>query len=413
MAQLLREEDNRTARCAEFSAKDIGREVCVMGWAQRQRDLGSLIFIDLRDRTGLLQLAFDEKTGREVFNTAFTVRSEFVLCAKGVIRARGEGAVNKNMPTGEIEVAVRELRILSTSLTPPFAIEENSAVRPELRLSYRYLDLRRPDLQNNIIARSKITKIARDYYADNGFIDIETPDLIKPSPEGARDYLVPSRVHPGKFYALPQSPQLYKQLLMVAGFDRYFQIARCFRDEDLRADRQPEFTQIDVEMSFVKQDDVISVTEGFLKKLWKEFLGIEVETPFLRMEYKEAMERFGSDKPDLRFGFELKDLSDILKNTEFKVFAGALAEGGSVRAINIKGGAAYSRKEIDALADFAKSYKAKGWRGQKRQTARPPRPLPSSSQRRRTPLSPSAWTLPTATCFSFAPTPKTKWSLTP
>ena len=360
MAQLLNQNDNRTARCAEFSAKDIGREVCVMGWAQRQRDLGSLIFIDLRDRSGILQLAFDENTAREVFNTAFSVRSEYVLLAKGTIRARGEGAVNKNLPTGEIEVAVSELRILASAQTPPFAIEENSNVRPELRLTYRYLDLRRPDLQGNIIARSKISKIARDYYAENGFIDIETPDLIKPSPEGARDYLVPSRVHPGKFYALPQSPQLYKQLLMVAGFDRYFQIARCFRDEDLRADRQPEFTQIDVEMSFVKQDDVIAVTEGFLKKLWKEMLDIDIETPFLRMEYKEAMERFGSDKPDLRFGFELKNLSDIVANTEFKVFAGAIANGGSVRAINVKGGASFSRKEIDALAEFAKSYRAKG-----------------------------------------------------
>lgn len=360
MAQLLNKDDVRTARCGEFTVADIGKEVCVMGWAQRQRDLGSLIFIDLRDRSGILQLAFDEQTDKAVFDTAFSVRSEFVLLAKGVIRARGEGAVNKNLPTGEIEVAVRELRVLSTAQTPPFAIEENSNVRPELRLTYRYLDLRRPDIQKNIIARSQITKIARDYYASQGFIDIETPDLIKPTPEGARDYLVPSRVHPGKFYALPQSPQLYKQLLMVAGFDRYFQIARCFRDEDLRADRQPEFTQIDVEMSFVRQDDVIAVTEGFLKKLWKEFLGIELETPFLRMEYKEAMERFGSDKPDLRFGFELKDLSDLVKDSEFKVFSGAVAAGGSVRAINVKGGAAFSRKEIDALAEFAKSYRAKG-----------------------------------------------------
>ncbi|MBQ7660565.1 MAG: aspartate--tRNA ligase [Clostridia bacterium] len=360
MAQLLNEEDVRTARCGEFSAKDIGREVCVMGWAQRRRDLGSLIFIDLRDRSGILQLAFDDATEKAAFDTAFTVRSEYVLLCKGVIRARGEGAVNKNLPTGEIEVAARELRILSTSLTPPFAIEENSNVRPELRLQYRYLDLRRPDIQKNIIARSKITKIARDYYAENGFIDIETPDLIKPSPEGARDYIVPSRVHPGKFYALPQSPQLYKQLLMVAGFDRYFQIARCFRDEDLRADRQPEFTQIDVEMSFVRQDDVIAVTEGFLKRLWKEFLGVELQTPFLRMQYKECMERYGSDKPDLRFGFELKNISDIVKNTEFKVFAGALEAGGSVRAINVKGGAAWSRKEIDALVEFVKSYRAKG-----------------------------------------------------
>ena len=361
MAQLLGKEDTRTARCGEFTAKDIGKTVCVMGWAQRQRDLGSLIFIDLRDRSGILQLAFDEKTDKEVFDRAFTVRSEYVLLAKGTVRARGEGAVNTKMATGEIEVAVHELRILSTSQTPPFAIEENSNVRPELRLTYRYLDLRRPDIQKNILARSRITKIARDYYAENGFIDIETPDLIKPTPEGARDYLVPSRVHPGKFYALPQSPQLYKQLLMVAGFDRYFQIARCFRDEDLRADRQPEFTQIDVEMSFVRQDDVIAVTEGFLKRLWKEFHGIDLETPFLRMEWKEAMERFGSDKPDLRFGFELKDISDLVKDCGFGVFSSAVEAGGSVRLINIDGHAKdFPRKKIDKLGDFVKTYKAKG-----------------------------------------------------
>lgn len=360
MAQLLGKEDTRTARCGEFTAKDIGKTVCVMGWAQRQRDLGSLIFIDLRDRSGILQLAFDEKTDKEVFDRAFTVRSEYVLLAKGTVRARGEGAVNKKMATGEIEVAVHELRILSTSQTPPFAIEENSNVRPELRLTYRYLDLRRPDIQKNILARSQITKIARDYYAENGFIDIETPDLIKPTPEGARDYLVPSRVHPGKFYALPQSPQLYKQLLMVAGFDRYFQIARCFRDEDLRADRQPEFTQIDVEMSFCRQDDVIEVTEGFLAYLFREFLGRELSTPLLRLTYDEAMNRFGSDKPDMRFGMELCDLSDLAAGCGFKVFAGAVEAGGSVRGINVKGGARFSRKEIDSLTEYAKTYRAKG-----------------------------------------------------
>ena len=360
MAQLLQQNDVRTCRCGELSRADLGKEVCLMGWAQKQRDLGSLIFIDLRDRSGIVQLAVDETTEQDAFQRAFSVRSEFVLLARGVVRARGEAAVNKNLPTGEIEVAVRELRILSAAQTPPFAIEENSNVRSDLRLTYRYLDLRRPDLQRNILARSAITKIARDYYAENGFVDIETPSLIKPTPEGARDYLVPSRVHPGKFYALPQSPQLYKQLLMVAGFDRYFQIARCFRDEDLRADRQPEFTQIDVEMSFVRQDDVIDVTEGFLKRLWKEFLGVDLATPFLRLTYKEAMERFGSDKPDMRFGFELCDISDLVRNTEFKVFAGALAAGGSVRAINVRGGAAFSRKEIDALGEFAKSYRARG-----------------------------------------------------
>lgn len=360
MAQLLQQNDIRTCRCGELRSADLGKEVCLMGWAQKQRDLGSLIFIDLRDRSGIIQLAVDETTEKDAFKTAFSVRSEFVLLARGVVRARGEAAINKNLPTGEIEVAVRELRILSASKTPPFAIEENSNVRSELRLAYRYLDLRRPDLQRNILARSAITKIARDYYAECGFVDIETPALIKPTPEGARDYLVPSRVHPGKFYALPQSPQLYKQLLMVAGFDRYFQIARCFRDEDLRADRQPEFTQIDVEMSFVRQDDVIGVTEGFLKRLWKEFLGIELTVPFLRLTYKEAMERFGSDKPDMRFGFELRDISDLVKNTEFKVFAGAIAAGGSVRAINVRGGASFSRKEIDSLGEFAKSYRARG-----------------------------------------------------
>ena len=360
MAQLLQQDDVRTCRCGELRSADLGKEVCLMGWAQKQRDLGSLIFIDLRDRSGIIQLAVDETTEKDAFKTAFSVRSEFVLLARGVVRARGEAAVNRNLPTGEIEVAVRELRILSASKTPPFAIEENSNVRSELRLAYRYLDLRRPDLQRNILARSAITKIARDYYAEHGFVDIETPALIKPTPEGARDYLVPSRVHPGKFYALPQSPQLYKQLLMVAGFDRYFQIARCFRDEDLRADRQPEFTQIDVEMSFVRQDDVIGVTEGFLKRLWKEFLGVDLTVPFLRLTYKEAMERFGSDKPDMRFGFELRDISDLVQNTEFKVFAGAVAAGGSVRAINVRGGASFSRKEIDSLGEFAKSYRARG-----------------------------------------------------
>lgn len=360
MAELLSANDKRTNYCATLTAEDIGKRVCVMGWAQRQRDLGSLIFIDLRDRTGIVQLAFDDKTDRSIFNAAFTVRAEFVLCAHGTVRARGEGAVNPNLPTGEIEIAVDEFKILSTSLTPPFEIVENSATRPEVRLTYRYLDLRRPDMQRTIAARSKITKLARDYYAEHGFIDIETPDLIAPTPEGARDYLVPSRVHPGKFYALPQSPQLYKQILMVSGFDRYFQIARCFRDEDLRADRQPEFTQIDTEMSFVCADDVMEIHEGFLKYLFREFLGIDLKDKFLRMPWAEAMERFGSDKPDLRFGYELVNLSDLLANSEFKVFSGAIAQGGSVRAINVKGGAKFSRKEIDALVEYVKTYRAKG-----------------------------------------------------
>ena len=360
MAELLTTNDKRTCLCAELSAANVGREVCVMGWAQKQRDLGALIFIDLRDRSGIVQLAFDDATEREAFDKAFTVRAEFVLCAHGIVRRRGEGAVNKNIPTGEIEIAVTELKILSASQTPPFEIVENSPVKPELRLQHRYLDLRRPDMAYNIMARSKITKLARDYYANNGFVDIETPCLIAPTPEGARDYLVPSRVHHGKFYALPQSPQLYKQLLMVSGFDRYFQIARCFRDEDLRADRQPEFTQIDTEMSFVNEDDVMRMHEGFLKFMFKEFYGIDLGGDFIRMPYAEAMDRFGSDKPDIRFGFELKNLSDILAGTEFKVFAGAIAAGGSVRAINVKGGASMSRKEIDALVEFVKTYKAKG-----------------------------------------------------
>ena len=360
MAELLRENDKRTHYCATLSAENVGERVCVMGWAQKQRDLGALIFIDLRDRTGIVQLAFDEKTDREIFGAAFGVRAEFVLCAKGMVRRRGEGAVNPNLPTGEIEIAVDDFRILSVAQTPPFEIVEDSKVNAELRLKHRYLDLRRPDMQGRIMARSRISKIARDYYAENGFIDIETPNLCKPTPEGARDYLVPSRVHKGKFYALPQSPQLYKQLLMVSGFDRYFQIARCYRDEDLRADRQPEFTQIDTEMSFVTADDVMKMHEGFLKKLLKEFCGKELTEDFIRMPYAEAMERFGSDKPDIRFGYELTNLSEVVKNCGFKVFSGAVENGGSVRAINVKGGAGFSRKEIDSLVEFVKSYKAKG-----------------------------------------------------
>ena len=360
MAEFLTATDKRTHLCAELNENNVGESVCVMGWAQKQRDLGALIFIDLRDRSGILQLAFDDKTDKEVFDKAFSVRAEFVLLAKGVVRARGESAINKNIPTGMIEVAVEELKILSAAETPPFEITENSKVNAELRLRHRYLDLRRPDMQRNIIARSTISKLARDYYAENGFIDIETPNLCKPTPEGARDYLIPSRVHKGKFYALPQSPQLYKQLLMVSGFDRYFQIARCFRDEDLRADRQPEFTQLDTEMSFVTADDVMKVHEGFLKYVLKNYMGIDYEGDFIRMPYEEAMNRFGSDKPDIRFGFELCDLSALLKDCGFKVFAGAIENGGSVRAINVKGGAKFSRKEIDSLVDFVKSYRAKG-----------------------------------------------------
>ncbi len=358
MSQLLTSEDKRTKYCGEFRGSDVGSRACVMGWVQKARDLGSLIFIDLRDRTGIVQLAFDDNTARDIFDLAFSVRSEYVLCAKGVVRERS--SVNDTIPTGHVEIAVDELKVLSVSQTPPFEIVENSNVRPELRLKHRYLDLRRPDLQQNIIDRAKIARIAREYYADQGFVEIETPNLIAPTPEGARDYLVPSRVHHGKFYALPQSPQLYKQLLMLSGFDRYIQIARCFRDEDLRADRQPEFTQIDLEMSFVTQDDVIGVTEGFLKKVFKEFKGIDLELPLQRMTYEEAMNRFGSDKPDLRFGFEIKDLSSVLANCGFKVFAGAIENKGSVRGINIKGGAKFSRKEIDSLTEFVKTFRAKG-----------------------------------------------------
>ncbi len=358
MSQLLTNNDKRTKYCGEFRDSDVGSRACVMGWVQKARDLGSLIFIDLRDRTGIVQLAFDDNTARDIFDLAFSVRSEYVLCAKGVVRERA--SINDTIPTGHVEIAVDELKVLSVSQTPPFEIIENSNVRPELRLKHRYLDLRRPDLQQNIIDRAKIARIAREYYADQGFVEIETPNLIAPTPEGARDYLVPSRVHHGKFYALPQSPQLYKQLLMLSGFDRYIQIARCFRDEDLRADRQPEFTQIDLEMSFVTQDDVIGVTEGFLQKVFKEFKGIDLPLPLQRMTYEEAMNRFGSDKPDLRFGFEIKDLSSVLAGCGFKVFAGAIENKGSVRGINIKGGAKFSRKEIDSLTEFVKTFRAKG-----------------------------------------------------
>jgi len=361
MAELLTSQDKRTKYCGEFTSADVGQKVCVMGWVQRQRDLGTLIFIDLRDRTGIVQLAFDrEANSEEVFSQAFSLRSESVLCAHGTVRARGEGAVNKNIPTGEVEIFVEELKVLSLAQTPPFEIVENSQVRPELRLKHRYLDLRRPDLQRNIIARSKIAKIARDFYAENGFIEIETPNLINPTPEGARDYIVPSRVHPGSFYALPQSPQLYKQLLMLSGFDRYMQLARCFRDEDLRADRQPEFTQIDLEMSFVTADDVMELNERFVKRVFKDFLDMDITLPIPRMPYAEAMNRYGSDKPDTRFGFELTDLTETVRNCGFKVFADAVAGGGSVRGINVKGGAAFSRKEIDALIEVAKQYRAKG-----------------------------------------------------
>lgn len=349
----------RSNYCGNLRIENVGEDVSVCGWVQRQRDLGQLIFIDLRDRTGIVQLAFDDGTDRAVFDKAASARSEFVLAAKGTVRERS--SKNKDIPTGEIEIEVKELRILAASETPPFEIVENSDVNDMLRLKYRYLDLRRPDMQRAIAMRHKVTKITRDYFDENGFFEIETPMLTKSTPEGARDYLVPSRVHPGKFYALPQSPQQYKQLLMLSGFDRYFQIVRCFRDEDLRADRQPEFTQIDLEMSFVEVDDVISMNEGFIKRVFKEAIGVDVETPFLRMPWKEAMERFGSDKPDMRFGIELKNISDLVASCGFKVFTDPIANGGSVRLISVPGGAeAFPRKKIDGLVDFVKTYGAKG-----------------------------------------------------
>lgn len=349
----------RTHYCGTLRPSDIGKEVVVCGWAQRQRDLGQLIFIDLRDRTGIVQLAFDDHSDRAIFDKAFGVRAEFVLAAKGVVRERS--SKNMDIPTGEIEIEVTDLRVLAKSDTPPFEIVEQSKVKEELRLKYRYLDLRRSDVQDKIIARHKIVKVARDYFDQNGFIEVETPILIKSTPEGARDYLVPSRVFPGSFFALPQSPQNYKQLTMLAGFDRYMQIARCFRDEDLRADRQPEFTQIDLEMSFIDREDVMAVAEGFMKRVYKEVLDIDLQTPFPRMPYAEAMERFGSDKPDLRFGMELINLTDVLKDTGFRVFAGAISAGGAVRAINVKGGSSkMPRKEIDKLTEWVKAYGAKG-----------------------------------------------------
>ena len=338
----------------------MGKEVAVMGWVHKRRNLGSLLFVDLRDRTGLLQIVFGDQTDREVFDKAETIRNEYVIAVKGEVAPRAPEAVNPSMKTGRIEILATELRILSSSETPPFHIEENSGVNEATRLKYRYLDLRRPDMQENLMLRHKVAKIARDYFDENGFLEIETPVLIKSTPEGARDYLVPSRVHPGKFYALPQSPQLFKQLLMVAGYDRYFQVAKCFRDEDLRADRQPEFTQLDLEMSFVDVDDVITINEGFIKKAFKEALGVDIETPFPRMPYREAMERFGSDKPDMRFGMELVDVSDLVKECGFRVFSDAVTGGGSVRAINAKGCGGFSRKEIDSLGEFVKTYGAKG-----------------------------------------------------
>lgn len=347
----------RTCYCAELSKADIGKEVTVMGWAGKVRDLGSLKFIDLRDRSGIVQL-FADDSSPEIAEKAASVKLEYVLAAKGIVQKRG-GAVNENIPTGEIEVKITELRILAKADTTPFVVEDDVKAKDELRLKYRYLDLRRPSMQKQLIDRHKITRIAREYYDENGFIEIETPYLIKSTPEGARDYLVPSRVHKGCFYALPQSPQLYKQLLMLSGMDRYMQIVRCFRDEDLRADRQPEFTQLDLEMSFVSENDVMTINEGFLKKLMHEHKGIDIETPFPRMTWQEAMDRYGSDKPDTRFGMELCDITDCVRDMDFVVFKSAIESGGSVRAINTEGHS-FSRKEIDHLTEFVKTYKAKG-----------------------------------------------------
>ena len=350
----------RSHRCTEVTTADIGREVTVMGWVQKSRNKGGIIFVDLRDRSGILQIIFEESDcGAEDFAKAEKLRSEFVVAVTGRVEARS-GAVNENLATGAIEVRAHSMRVLAESETPPFPIEENSKTKEELRLKYRFLDLRRPDLQRNLITRSRVATLTRAFLAEEGFLEIETPTLIKSTPEGARDYLVPSRVHPGSFYALPQSPQLFKQLLMCSGYDRYFQLARCYRDEDLRADRQPEFTQIDMELSFVDVDDVLDVNERLLQKLFKEICNFDVQLPIQRMTWREAMDRYGSDKPDLRFGMELKNVSQVVKDCGFVVFKGALENGGSVRGINAEGQGHMPRKKIDALVEYAKGFGAKG-----------------------------------------------------
>jgi len=352
---------NRTHMCGDLSLDNLGGKVNLTGWVQKRRDLGGLIFIDLRDRSGIVQCTVNKDTTPDVFQEAFKVRSEFVLAINGEVVRRGESAINTKMPTGYIEIAVSSLEILSKAETTPIYIEDDLNVSEQLRLKYRYLDLRRPSMQKMLFTRHRIAKVVRDYMDQNGFVEVETPILIKTSPEGARDYLVPSRVQPGNFFALPQSPQLFKQILMVSGFDRYFQIAKCFRDEDLRADRQPEFTQIDMELSFVEKEDVMEINEGLLKVLFKQVLDVEIQTPFKKLTYKEAMERYGSDKPDTRFGLELKDIGDVVVDSEFKVFADTLANGGIIKAINAVGlGEKLSRKEIDNLGEFVKTYRAKG-----------------------------------------------------
>ena len=351
----------RTHMCGDLRLSDAGQTVTVNGWVDRVRDNGGVLFLLVRDRAGIVQCTFDKSVNADLFNIAFTCRTEFVVAVRGKLVARDEAAINKKMPTGEVEIIAEEIRILPKAETTPFEIDDSKEVGDQVRLKYRYLDLRRPSMQKNLMLRHRVMQVARNYFDEQGFVEIETPMLTKSTPEGARDYLVPSRVHPGKFYALPQSPQQYKQLLMLAGMDRYIQITRCFRDEDLRADRQPEFTQIDLEMSFVEQDDVIAVNEGFLKRVFKEVLDIDIQLPLPRLTWREAMDRFGSDKPDTRFGFEIKDISDIAANCGFGVFKGAVEAGGTVRLININGYAdKFPRKEIDKLADFVKTYRAKG-----------------------------------------------------
>ena len=360
MAEFLEAKDKRTHYCGTLNESNIGQEVCVMGWVQRQRDLGSLIFIDLRDRTGIVQLAFGDDTDREIFRKAFGCRAEYVLAVHGLVQKRG-GAVNPNLHTGSIEINVTKLKILSAAQTPPIEVSDTRRPKEEVALKYRYIDLRRPELQKNMRMRHEIARVAREYYYENGFLEIETPMMIKPTPEGARDYVVPSRIHKGSMYALPQSPQIYKQLLMLSGFDRYIQLARCFRDEDLRADRQPEFTQIDLEMSFATQEEIMEMNEGFIKRVFKEVLGVEIETPMRRMTYADAMERYGTDKPDTRYGLEITNISDLVKDCGFPVFDSAVADGGSVRAIVAKGAAAaLTRKEIDKLTEHVRGIGAKG-----------------------------------------------------
>jgi len=350
----------RTHNCSELTSKDVGKEVILMGWVQRRRDHGGVIFVDLRDREGITQAVFNPEFNEEIHKKAHAIRNEFVLAVRGTVGLRPEGMINPNLKTGEIDVMASELRILNTSQTPPFVLEDNTQVSESISLRYRYLDMRRPALQKNLMLRHRAAAVVRSYLNNLGFLDIETPFLTKSTPEGARDYLVPSRVNPGQFYALPQSPQIFKQLLMLAGFDKYYQIVRCFRDEDLRADRQPEFTQIDLEMSFVTEDDVMSVTEGLMASLFKEVLGIKIERPFKRLTYEEATSRFGLDKPDLRFSLELKDVSDIVGASEFRAFAEVVKSGGLVKALNAKGCMDLSRKEIDELTAFVAIYKAKG-----------------------------------------------------